>query len=233
MPFPKDHKSTPAMRWFAEDRERDTPDWGPHPADTVGLKGLQTASGKIEFVAQQPQALRGGRRSSTPSGRPWARSTSPVWEGHHTTELYGKYPLQMVSPHPRFSFHTMGDAKDSWMNEVKDHRVLIDGHYYWIMRLNTKDAAARGIKDGDLIRAFNDRGSVILAAQVTERVPSGTVHSYESCADYDPLGEPGRVAGPRRLREHPHPQAVHHPDSGGMANNSCLIQVEKWEGEAK
>ena len=57
----------------------------------------------------------------------------------------------------------MGDAKDSWMNEVKDNRVLKDdGHYYWIMRINAKDAAARGIADGDLIRAFNDRGSVIL-----------------------------------------------------------------------
>ncbi len=48
-----------------------------------------------------------------------------------------------------------------------------DGHYYWIMRLNSKDAAARGIKDGDLIRAFNDRAEVILVAHVTERIPPG------------------------------------------------------------
>ena len=45
------------------------------------------------------------------------------------------------------------------MNEVKDHRVLKDdGRYYWIMRINAEDAAARGIADGDLVRAFNDRG---------------------------------------------------------------------------
>ena len=101
----------------------------------------------------------------------------------------------MISPHPRFSFHTMGDAKDGWMNDVKDHRVLKeDGLYYWIIRINTKDAAARGIRDNDLVKAFNDRGEVILAAQVTERVPPGTVHSYESCADYDPLGKPGESA---------------------------------------
>ena len=86
----------------------------------------------------------------------------------------------------------MGDGKESWINEVKDHRSLSpDGRYYWIMRLNTADAAARGISDGDLIRAFNDRGSVILAAQVTERVPPGTVHSYESCSDYLPAESPG------------------------------------------
>ena len=61
------------------------------------------------------------------------------WEGHHTTELYEQVPAADGVPHPRFSFHTMGDGKESWMNEVKDHRVLHDdGHYYWIMRLNTK-----------------------------------------------------------------------------------------------
>ena len=42
VPVPKDRKSTPALRWFAEDRKRDTPDWGPAPGDTHGGKGLQT-----------------------------------------------------------------------------------------------------------------------------------------------------------------------------------------------
>ena len=97
----------------------------------------------------------------------------------------------MIAPHPKFSFHTMGDGKDSFMNDIKDHRVLIDGHAYWIIRINSKDAAARGIRDGDLVRAYNDRGSVILAAQVGERVPPGVAHSYESCAEYNPLGKPG------------------------------------------
>ena len=107
---------------------------------------------------------------STRSARRSARSTSRAGRATTPPSSTAKYPLQMISPHPRFSFHTMGDGKQSWMNEVKDHRVLdADGHYYWIMRLNPGDAAARGIADGDLIRAFNDRGSVILAAQVTER----------------------------------------------------------------
>ena len=63
------------------------------------------------------------------------------WEGHRTGELTASYPLQLISPHPRFSLHTMGDAKDSWTNEVKDHRVSKDdGRYYWIIRLSTADA---------------------------------------------------------------------------------------------
>jgi molybdopterin guanine dinucleotide-containing S/N-oxide reductase-like protein len=232
IPFPKDHKPTPAMRWFAEGRVKDTPDWGPHPADTVGLKGLQTSTGKIEFVASSLKRFEadGFIDPERPAMGP---QYIPSWEGHRTKELYGKYPLQMVSPHPRFSFHTMGDSKESWLNEVKDHRVLIDGHRYWIMRINAKDAAARGIGEDDLIRAFNDRGSVILAAQVTERVPAGTVHSYESCADYLPLGEPGYSPDTSGCVNILAPKRFITPTSTAMANNSCLLQVEKWEGVNK
>jgi molybdopterin guanine dinucleotide-containing S/N-oxide reductase-like protein len=229
VPFPKDHKSTPAMRWFAEDRVRDTPDWA-FPWDTVGLKGLQTSTGKIEFVSTSLTRFE-ETEPADPERRPLGPQYIPSWEGHRTKELYDKYPLQMVSPHPRFSFHTMGDAKGSWMNEVKDHRVLKeDGHYYWIMRLNTQDAAARGIKSDDLIRAFNDRGSVVLAARITERVPSGTVHSYESCAEYDPLGTPGESPDRAGCVNILTSIRLITPTSWGMSNNSCLIQVEKWEG---
>ena len=190
VPFPDDYKSTPAMRWFAEGRKRDTPDWGPRPGDTVGFEGLQTPSGKIEFVSKTLKHLE--MDVVDPERPAMGPQFIPSWEGHHTTELYGKYPLQMVSPHPRFSFHTMGDSKGTWLNEIDEHRILHDdGHRYWIMRLNSVDAEARGIAEGDLIRAFNDRGAVILSAQLTERVAPGTVHSYESCANYEPQGEPG------------------------------------------
>ena len=63
----------------------------------------------------------------------------------------------------------MGDAKDSVINDVKDHRILIDGYYCWIVRINSKDAQARAIRENDLVKVFNDRGTAICAAQVTER----------------------------------------------------------------
>jgi trimethylamine-N-oxide reductase (cytochrome c) len=125
----------------------------------------------------------------------------------------------------------MGDAKDSWLNEVKDHRVLKeDGHYYWIIRINTKDAEARGIAQHDLVRVFNDRGVVICAAQVTERLPPGTVHSYESAADYEPLGEPGKSADRGGCINILTPHRFITKNSSGQAPNSCLVQVEKLEG---
>ena len=91
------------------------------------------------------------RATWTSTVRPCTRMFRPGRAG--TVALAKKYPLGMLAPHPRFSFHTMGDGKDSFMNDIKDHRVLVDGHYYWIIRLNSKDAAARGIKSGDLVRA--------------------------------------------------------------------------------
>jgi trimethylamine-N-oxide reductase (cytochrome c) len=225
VPIPKDYKSTPALRWFAEGRAKDTPDWGPHPETQEELgKGLQTTSGLIEFVSSSLRKFDPGDEE-----RPLMPKYLESWEGHHTTRLYNKYPLQMISPHPRFSFHTMGDAKDSWMNDVKDHRVLKeDGYYYWIIRINSRDAEARGIGDEDLVKVFNDRGEVICAAQVTERVPPGTVHSYESCADYDPVGRPGEGADRSGCVNILTPARYITKNSAGMAPNSCLVQIEKY-----
>jgi anaerobic selenocysteine-containing dehydrogenase len=229
VPAPEEKRAKPGMRWFAEGRAKDTPDWGPAPWDQIDGEGLQTMSGKIEFVSSSLKRLE-ATGTLDPERPVMGPQYIESWEGHHTAGLYSKYPLQMVSPHPRYSFHTMGDAKDSWTEEVKDNRVLKDdGRYYWIMRVNSQDAGARAITDGDLIRAFNDRGSVILAAQVTERVPPGTVHSYESCADYQALGEPGHspdISGCVNILT---PKRYITPTSTGMANNSCLVQVEKWE----
>ena len=232
VPMPADYVATPAMRWFAEGRKRDTPDWGAPPGDTEGGRGLQTASGKIEFVSS---ALTRLERDVVDPERPaMGPQFIPSWEGHHTAELYGAYPLQLISPQPRFSFHTMGDAKDSWVNDVKDHRVRKDdGHSYWLIRLTPTDAQARGIADGDLVRAFNERGSVILCAQLTERLAPGTVHAYESCADYLPMGEPGASPDRAGCINILTSKRFITPTSTGMANDSCLIEVEKWEGEAK
>ena len=123
-----------------------------HPRLGPGSLGGRAEQGPADAVRQdrvrqqQPQARRGLGRSSTPSGRSWGRSTSPAGKATARPSCTSKYPLQLIMPHPRYTFHTHNDAKDSWTNEIKDHRVLhADGRYYWIMRLTSKDAAARGI----------------------------------------------------------------------------------------
>jgi anaerobic selenocysteine-containing dehydrogenase len=219
-------KAPTAHKWFADGRKKDLTEPIPLPSDyTEGyLIGLQTQSGKIEFECSSLK-----RFDPNDPERPTISKFIPSWEGPHTTEVYRRYPLQLISPHPRYSFHTHNDGKDSIVNDVKDHRVLINGYYYWIIRMNTKDAAERGLKHDDLVKVFNDRGAVICAVHITERLPQGTVHSACSGAVYDPIGEPGNSVdrgGAINLLTSSRPIIK---KSSSTASNTCLVQVEKWE----
>lgn len=44
------------------------------------------------------------------------------------------------------------------------------------VRMNPKDAADRGIEDGDLVRVFNDRGECVVKARLTEGYRPGQVN---------------------------------------------------------
>ena len=229
VPAPAPNQRDPvSFRWFAEGRPKDTPELAPLPGDYTDRlgHGLQTQSGMIEFECSSLK-----RFDPQDPERPTISKYIPSWEGHHTTELYARYPLQLISPHPRFSFHTMGDGKNGTVNDVKDHRVLIDDYYYWIVRIHSKDAAERGIASNDLVKVYNDRGTVICAAQVTERVPPGTVHSYESAAEYDPIGEPGNSADRGGCINILTPSRMIIKKSHSTACNSCLVQIEKWQAK--
>ena len=152
----------------------------------------------------------------------------PSWEGHRS-ELFKKYPIQMVSPHPRFSFHTHYDKHTSWLDEIPTHRILKDGYAWWPVRIHPSDAAARGIRNGDIVKLYNDRGAVLCVAVLTERIRPGIAHSYASSAKYDPLepGKPGSVdrGGCVNLLTSSRMLSKNAP---GMAPNSCLIEIEKW-----
>jgi len=217
-----------SFRWFAEGRPKDTPEPSPLPGSYCKefRYGLQTQSGKIEFESSSLKRF----CPDDPDRLPILKYV-PAWEGPHVTDLWAKYPLHLVCPHPRFTFHTQSDAKDSTINDIKDHRMLIDGFYYWIARINRRDAADRGIRDNDLVKLFNDRGTVICAAQLTERVPPGMVHSYEASAIYEPLGEPGQSPDRGGCINQLTPHRMVVEKSHAMAPCSCLIEVAKWEFE--
>ena len=215
-----------AFRWFNEGRKKDVPEPHPLPGDygEEFLEGLQTQSGKIEFI---PESL---KKFDDPE-RPPLNKYMPSWEGTQTTELFRKYPIQLVSSHARYSFHTLGDGKDSVINDIKDHRMLIDGYYYWIARINTADAEVRGIRNGELVRLYNDRGSVICAAYITERLRPGVVQSYESSAIYDPVGEPGKATDRGGCVNNLTNQRSQSAKSSSMAPNACLIELEPFSGD--
>ena len=116
------------------------------------------------------------------------------------------------------------------MGEIPGHRVLKDGYYWRPARIHPQDAEPRRINNGDIVKLHNDRGAVLCLAQVTERVRPGVVHCYQASGVYDPL-EPGKpysvdkggcvniLTSSRMLSK----------NAPGMAPNSCLVEISKWE----
>jgi len=187
--------------------------------------GLQTPSGKLEFV---PEILK--RNTADNPDRPPLNRYIPSWEGLRNTELAARYPLQMIATHSRYSFHTYGDGKNSAVNQVEDHRALVGGHRFYLLRLNPADAAARDIRDRDLVKIFNDRGAVICAADISPLVLPGVVKSYEASAEFQLIevaGEMVEIGGCLNMLTPDRPQTR---GTSSMAPNSCLVQVEKWQG---
>lgn len=222
---PRGYRSTPALRWYAEGRSCDTPDPSNPKRLTNRSHELGTYSGKIEFASSSLRELR-------PEGdeRPLVPHYLPSWEGHRSPEA-AEYPLQLISPHPRFSFHTHYDKHAAWLDDIPGHRIRKHGYAWWPARMHPADAAVRGINDRDIVRLYNARGSVLCIAVLTERVRRGVVHAYVSSARYDPL-RPGDPNSPdrggcvailtpgRMLSKH----------VAGMASNSCLIEIARWNG---
>ncbi len=119
-----------------------------------------TPSGKIELFSDQIASF------NNPLCPPVAKYV-PTWENRDDS-LVEKYPLQLLTPHPRNQVHSEL-YKVKWLQEAFPHRM-------WI---NPVDAEPRGIKNGDNCLAFNDRGIVAIEAWVTKRIIPGVVSIKE------------------------------------------------------
>jgi molybdopterin-containing oxidoreductase family molybdopterin binding subunit len=80
--------------------------------------------------------------------------------------LGNKYPLTYFTTHTRFRTHsTLANVK--WLRDLEPEPTL---------EMNPIDAEARGIRSGDVVRVFNDRGAVKLKAKVHEGIRPGIVN---------------------------------------------------------
>jgi molybdopterin guanine dinucleotide-containing S/N-oxide reductase-like protein len=145
---------------------------------------LSTPTGKIEFYAT-------GLAENFPDDpeRPPVPAWIPSGETHQETlgtERAAKYPLLAVSNHPRWGVHAQHDDI-SWLREIRTCKVTgPDGYQYQPLWINPKDAATRGIKDGEVVAIRNERGTVLAGAYLTERIMPGAV-SMDHGAKYDPI----------------------------------------------
>src|SRR5262249_15850436 len=92
-----------SFRCPSQNRKKDVPEAQPLPSDYTEefLRGLQTQSGKLEFECNSL------KRFNDPE-RPPIVKYEPSWEGAHSGELFARYPLQLLTPHSKYSFHTQG-----------------------------------------------------------------------------------------------------------------------------
>ncbi|MBI2918266.1 MAG: molybdopterin-dependent oxidoreductase [Chloroflexi bacterium] len=113
-----------------------------------------TPSGKIEIYS--PALAKLGH----PDVPPIPKYIVP-WEGRDQSR---EHPLQLLSPHGKTTALSTY-ANIPWVQEVEPHRL-------WI---NPRDAATRGIADGDKVRVFNSRGTTMVRAWLTQRIMPGVV----------------------------------------------------------
>jgi biotin/methionine sulfoxide reductase len=135
-----------------------------------------------------------------------------------------RYPLHLLTTQPAARLHGQMD-----MGRVSQ-ATKIQGREP--MRINTGDAAARGISPGDIIRVFNDRGALLAGAVPSDDIRPGVVE-IATGAWYDPEA-PGTIGS---LDKHGNPNMLT-LDKGtsrlaqGPSAQTTLVEVEKFSGAA-
>ena len=141
-----DWQSVKATGWYKLDM----------PAAPFAQGGFPTPSGKCEFYCER--MLQDGLD-------PLPTYIPPYESASSAPELASQYPLAMISPPQRnFLNTTFVNVQSLRDTEGEPH-----------LELHADDAAARGIVDGDLVRAWNARGEMLARARVTDRPRKGLV----------------------------------------------------------
>jgi len=125
---------------------------------------LQTPSGLLEFYSERLAQHFPDDKERPPMPK-WVEKGITHDEAL-SSERASMFPLLIVSNHPRWRTHAQGDD-NSWCRETPTGKVLgFDGYKYEPIWINPVDAEERGIKDGDVVKIFNERGIVLVGARV-------------------------------------------------------------------
>ncbi len=160
-----------------------------------------TLSGKIEIYCEHMAEL------NHPLMPPIPKYLSH--DEHYDSPKAKKYPLQFLSPHNKRRTHSSLHHMP-WLEEIEPHAV-------WI---NTVDALERGIKNGDLVDVYNDRGRIRIPAKVTERIIPGVVCVYQG-AWYSPDKDGVDIGGCANTLTNDG-----YSPGGACPMNSALVQIE-------
>lgn len=170
-----------------------------------------TASGKIEVFCQWIADL----RLTDCIGHP-AWFDKREWLG---AKRVRQFPLHLISNQPKTKLHSQLDhGVNSRRSKIKGREVIC---------IHPRQAEERGVRDGDIVRVFNERGACLAAAKLTEDVRIDVV-MLPTGSWYDP--------GLDNLESHGNPNVLTQDigSSGlsqGCTSHSCLVQIEPYRGE--
>jgi trimethylamine-N-oxide reductase (cytochrome c) len=184
---------------------------------------LETPTGKLEFYST-------GLAENFPedSERPPVPHYVPYGESHQESLLHPKakkYPLLMVSNHPRWRVHAQNDDI-VWLREIPTCKIRgPDGYLYEPVWIHPTDAAQRGIKHGDIVKVYNERGIILGGAYITQRIIPGVV-GMDHGARVDLISDAERIdrGGAINLIT---PSKTTSKNVPGMVVSAFLVQVEK------
>ena len=180
---------------------------------------LNTPSGLIEIYSQEIAAFWGTNNPTAPAIPKYIPSPE-----NRLAPLATKYPLEFNTNHGRYSEHEQWH-QIAWYRD--EDYVMLNG--YMALWMNPQDAAARGIKHGDPVRVFNDRGQTLYAAHVTERMKPGFTMGWDG-GNWKPM-QPG-VTGSLDMGGSCNiltPITQNEPICDGMIQ-AGLVEVEKYGG---
>ncbi|MCB5195186.1 trimethylamine-N-oxide reductase TorA [Deefgea salmonis] len=181
------------------------------------LNALGTPSGFIEIFSRKIASY---NYADCPGHPVWMEKS----ERSHGGPNSKRYPLWMQSVHPDKRLHSqMCDS------EPMRATYAIQGREPLFM--SPEDARQRGIKHGDLVRVFNDRGQALVGAHVSNDYPKGVVRLQEG-AWYGPTGpEIGALdtyGDPNTMTQDIGTSSL----AQAISANTCVVEVEKYKGKA-
>jgi anaerobic selenocysteine-containing dehydrogenase len=183
---------------------------------------LPTPTGKLEFYSESLAKHFPDDKERPPIPK-WIEK-SITHDERISSKRALAYPLLVMSNHGRWRVHAQCDDI-TWTREAPTCKVRgFDDYMYEPCWMNPKDAEARGIKHHDIVRVYNERGSVLCGALVFERIRTGVVSiDHGARADFIIPGKLDRGGAINTIT----PEGLTSKHAGGQATSGFLVEVER------
>lgn len=178
------------------------------------LNALGTPSGKIEIFSRNIEKM---NYDDCPP--------HPVWM--EPIERLGmknqKYPLHVAANHPIYRLHSQLCG-----TKLREKYAIGGREPCW---MSPQDAKARGLKDGDIARVYNDRGQILVGIKVTDEIRPSVVRISEG-GWFDPvnsreIGSLCRYGDVNNLTTGVATSKLSQANCG----HTALVEIEKFVGE--